>query len=128
MATHNNKKCRRCSCRSKACQRRRVEQRRQGKSLISHAQFLLIPCPGASTRKHQMDTDEELQPDEIAINSEDLQVMSESVSKMQQQISRGLRDIQEIRALVKKAVAQRELEQREIAMRRVKTESKVTRR
>ncbi|KAG3127598.1 hypothetical protein PC128_g27073, partial [Phytophthora cactorum] len=52
------------------CQRRRVEQRRQGKSLVPHAQFLLIHC---SRRRQntilkvpsfEMDGGEELQPDE----------------------------------------------------------------
>ncbi|KAF1786035.1 hypothetical protein GQ600_14821 [Phytophthora cactorum] len=61
-----------------------------------------------------MDGGEELQPDEVAIDSEDLQVMRDSVNRMQQQISRGLRHIQEIRALVKQAAAQRDLQLREM--------------
>ncbi|KAG2778250.1 hypothetical protein Pcac1_g11745 [Phytophthora cactorum] len=129
MATHNDKKCRRCSCRNKECQRRRVEQRRQGKSLVPHAQFLLIHC---SRRRQntilkvpsfEMDGGEELQPDEVAIDSEDLQVMRDSVNRMQQQISRGLRHIQEIRALVKQAAAQRDLQLREMTTQKVNTKS-----
>ncbi|KAL3672870.1 hypothetical protein V7S43_002172 [Phytophthora oleae] len=54
--------------------------------------------------------EEELQPDEITIDSHDLQVMRDSVDTMQQQLSRALRDIQEIRAMVNQAAAQRELE------------------
>ncbi|KAG2963988.1 hypothetical protein PC121_g24594 [Phytophthora cactorum] len=70
-----------------------------------------------------MDGGEELQPDEVAIDSEDLQVMRDSVNRMQQQISRGLRDIQEIRALVKQAAAQRDLQLREMTTQKVNTKS-----
>ncbi|KAF4039341.1 hypothetical protein GN244_ATG08474 [Phytophthora infestans] len=127
MPTHNDKKCRRCSCRNKACQRRKVEQRRQAKSLIPHASFLLIPCSRAHRRRqHEMDAGEELQPDEIIVDSEDLQVMRDSVDKMHQQLSRGLRDIQEIRDLVKQAAAQREREQREMDTHKIITEANST--
>ncbi|KAG3127438.1 hypothetical protein PC128_g27100, partial [Phytophthora cactorum] len=71
----------------------------------------------------EMDGGEELQPDEVAIDSEDLQVMRDSVNRMQQQISRGLRDIQEIRALVKQAAAQRDLQLREMTTQKVNTKS-----
>ncbi|KAG3230655.1 hypothetical protein PI124_g24247 [Phytophthora idaei] len=70
-----------------------------------------------------MDGGEELQPDEVAIDSEDLQVMRDSVNRMQQQISRGLRDIQEIHALVKQAAAQRDLQLREMTTQKVNTKS-----
>ncbi|KAG2758752.1 hypothetical protein PC129_g24445 [Phytophthora cactorum] len=70
-----------------------------------------------------MDGGEELQPDEVAIDSEDLQVMRDSVNRMQQQISRGLRHIQEIRALVKQAAAQRDLQLREMTTQKVNTKS-----
>ncbi|KAG3049205.1 hypothetical protein PI125_g26615, partial [Phytophthora idaei] len=71
----------------------------------------------------EMDGGEELQPDEVAIDSEDLQVMRDSVNRMQQQISRGLRDIQEIHALVKQAAAQRDLQLREMTTQKVNTKS-----
>ncbi|KAF1774648.1 hypothetical protein GQ600_16539 [Phytophthora cactorum] len=61
--------------------------------------------------------------DEVAIDSEDLQVMRDSVNRMQQQISRGLRHIQEIRALVKQAAAQRDLQLREMTTQKVNTKS-----
>lgn len=68
-----------------------------------------------------MDGDCELEPDEVAIDSQDLRVMRDSVDKMQQQLSRGLHDIEEIRALVKQAAAQREYGRREMTMRRANT-------
>ncbi|KAG7384678.1 hypothetical protein PHYPSEUDO_002371 [Phytophthora pseudosyringae] len=124
MAVHNDKKCRRCSCRNVACQRRKADQRRQAKCLIPHAQKQLLLILGAralrrrqhlSARKEPpLEMDEELGPDEVAVDGEDLQVMRDSVDKMQRQFSRGLRDIQEIRALVEQAAAQRELERREM--------------
>ncbi|KAI9983509.1 hypothetical protein PInf_007540 [Phytophthora infestans] len=73
-----------------------------------------------------MDAGEELQPDEIIVDSEDLQVMRDSVDKMHQQLSRGLRDIQEIRDLVKQAAAQREREQREMDTHKIITEANST--
>ncbi|POM70173.1 Hypothetical protein PHPALM_13433 [Phytophthora palmivora] len=129
MAFHNDKKCRRCSCRNKSCQRRKAEQRRQGKCSIAQSQLLLVPSVGIlfqhrRTRRFppieplfDMNGDDELQSDRVSLANEDLQVMRDSVHKMQQQLRRGLRDIQEIRALVNQAAAQREEEKREMAVR-----------
>lgn len=56
--------------------------------------------------------DEEDQPDEITIDSDDLQTMKDSVDRMQQQLRQALRDVEEIRAIVNQAAAQRERERR----------------
>ncbi|KAG6596064.1 Ankyrin repeat [Phytophthora cinnamomi] len=124
MATHYDEKCRRCSCRRKACQRRRAQHRRQVKCLFPNAQFLLVPSAGALFRRqypiavnHNAPPFEIEGGDEIAIDSEDLKVMRESVDTMRQQLRRGLRDIEEIRNLIKRVVAQRDAEKRELSLR-----------
>ncbi|KAI9916121.1 hypothetical protein PsorP6_017071 [Peronosclerospora sorghi] len=65
--------------------------------------------------------------DEVTIDSDDFQVMRNSVDTMQQQIKRGLEDLAEIRALLKEAAAQRELERQKYEARTlaVFTSSKV---
>ncbi|KAK1940637.1 Ankyrin-2 [Phytophthora citrophthora] len=103
MAIHNEIKCRRCSCRNKLCQRRRGNQRRQLNCLIPYAQFFL-------TRRRHFPMDEEVQPDEVTIDNDDLHTMKDSVDRMQQQLSQALSDVEEIRAMVNRAAAQRELE------------------
>ncbi|EGZ09933.1 hypothetical protein PHYSODRAFT_318422 [Phytophthora sojae] len=123
MATHSEQTCRRCSCRRKACLRRRALQRRQAKFVLQHRQLLLgalfqyrrrqYPAVAPKEPFVEMESD-----DEIAIDSEDLKVMRDSVDTMQQQLRRGLRDIAEIRELVKQAAAQREVEKRELSTRR----------
>ncbi|KAL4093780.1 hypothetical protein PRIC1_011210 [Phytophthora ramorum] len=116
---------RRC-CRRTSCHRRRAHQHRQAKHLAPRARFLLGPTTVAlftyTRRQHPVekqsqfngDTDDDFRHDEVAIDSEDIQVMRDSVDSMQQQLRRGLRDIQEVRALVKQAVALREFEKHDI--------------
>ncbi|OWZ15207.1 hypothetical protein PHMEG_00011197 [Phytophthora megakarya] len=120
MTIHNDKKCRRGSCRNKLCQRRRAE-RRQGTCSTPHVQPLLVPSVGILFQHRQRHHFPLLEPSvdmnrdksAVTIDSLDFQAMRDSVNKMQQQLSRGLRDIQEIRVMVKRAVAQREQEKRD---------------
>lgn len=51
-----------------------------------------------------MHCDEALEPNELAISSNDLQVMRHSFDTMQQQLSRGLREIHEMRDLFTEAL------------------------
>ncbi|CAI5741553.1 unnamed protein product [Peronospora destructor] len=115
--THQPKTCCRCSCRRKSCQRRMAERRRRVEYLISHAQFFLIRDVKQRRNKYfarkepafEMDEDDYgLVPNEVAIDSEDFCIMRDSIDQMQQQLSRGLQDLKELRALVKEAVDQRE--------------------
>jgi hypothetical protein len=90
--------------------------------------FLLGPTSGARFQQYwrqspgvekeppfkaSAEDDRFLQADEVEIDSDDLRTMRNSVSKMQQQLQRGLQDIQEIRDLVKQAAARRESERQE---------------
>ncbi|KAL7681499.1 hypothetical protein Plhal304r1_c057g0144151 [Plasmopara halstedii] len=102
---HSDKKCRSCGCRNKVCRRRRTEQRRQLQHLNGFAQFLYAPRTSAYRRWLSKDWENEIRPDVVLIDSRDIQDMRNSVDRMQRQLSQGLRDIQEIRTLVKQVVA-----------------------
>ncbi|UIZ22492.1 hypothetical protein KXD40_004965 [Peronospora effusa] len=94
-----------------------VEQRRRVEYLIPRAQFFLIR--GAEQRRSEyfarkespFETDEDeygLVFNEVTIDSEDLRVMRDSINQMQQQLGRGLKDLKELRALVKEAVREQD--------------------
>ena len=65
----------------------------------------------------ESDEDDILGPDEVVITDEDIRSIRDSVDKMQQQLSRGIQDIEEIRAMVKEAAVQ---DEREMIARRAK--------
>ncbi|CAH0478424.1 unnamed protein product [Peronospora belbahrii] len=121
MAFHNAKTCRRCSCRRKSCLRRKADQPRRVKCFIPHAQFLLIPRAGALYHQRKSKSfvqnepqfeldgnDDELMPNEVAFNSEDLRIMRDSIERMRQELSRGLQNLLELRALMKEVASQQE--------------------
>ena len=94
-----------------------AEQRHRVKHLIPHAQFCLIRGVEQRKRKYfarnkpsleENEDDYRLELNEVAIDSEDFRVMRDSIDQMQQQLSRGLQDLQELRALVTEAIGQRE--------------------
>uniref|UniRef100_M4C1W1 Uncharacterized protein n=1 Tax=Hyaloperonospora arabidopsidis (strain Emoy2) TaxID=559515 RepID=M4C1W1_HYAAE len=129
MAFHNEKASRQLASQRKSCKQRRVEQRLRVKCLIPRSHFLVFPGIGSlhqQTRsKHvcqkdqvsESDEDDILGPDEVVITDEDIRSIRDSVDKMQQQLSRGIQDIEEIRAMVKEAAVQ---DEREMIARRAK--------
>uniref|UniRef100_A0AAV1UT44 Uncharacterized protein n=1 Tax=Peronospora matthiolae TaxID=2874970 RepID=A0AAV1UT44_9STRA len=118
MAFHNEKASRHLASQRKSCKQRRVEQRLRVKCLIPRSHFLVFPGIGSfhqQTRSkylcqkdHVSESDEDdlLGSDDVVITDEDIRSIRDSVDKMQQQLSRGIRDIEEIRAMVKEAAVQ----------------------
>ncbi|CAI5708550.1 unnamed protein product [Hyaloperonospora brassicae] len=124
MAFPTDKACRHLlASQRKSSKQRRAEQRQRVKCFVPRSYFLVIPGTSshhqqAQSKKYfgqpvqlpECDEDDILGPDEVVISDTDLRAMRDSVDNMQQQLSRGLRDIEEIRALVREAAVRDSLE------------------